>query len=92
MENNSLLLVGQLCNEGYYITFNIDGITIFNHEGKPILKGHMDLLWCINLRKGEPHIPVCAASNVYGLSNTGFLWIIYTRQCSAQPNQPSLKP
>jgi hypothetical protein len=48
MANNSLLSVGKLCNEGYYVTFKIDGITTFNDGGKSILKGNRDLgtgLW-----------------------------------------------
>jgi hypothetical protein len=31
MANNSFLSVGQLCNEGYYVTFKIDSMTNFNH-------------------------------------------------------------
>jgi hypothetical protein len=53
MANNSLLSVGQLCNEGYYVTFKLDGVTIFNSKGHAILKGVRDLgtgLWRINLR------------------------------------------
>jgi hypothetical protein len=42
MANNSLLSVGKLYNEGYYVTFKTDGIKI-NHEGKAILKGLRDL-------------------------------------------------
>jgi hypothetical protein len=42
MANNSLLSVGQLCNEGYYVTFNLDGVTIFNSRGHAILKGVRD--------------------------------------------------
>jgi hypothetical protein len=37
--NNSLLSVGHVYNEGYYVTFKIDGVAIFNSEGKAILKG-----------------------------------------------------
>jgi hypothetical protein len=68
MVNNSLPSVGKLCNEGYYVTFKIDGVIIFNHEVKSILKGLRDLgtgLWCINLRKDKPQIPIAAANNVY---------------------------
>jgi hypothetical protein len=43
MANNSSFSVVKLCNEGYYDTFKIDGVTIFNHGGKAILKGHRDL-------------------------------------------------
>jgi hypothetical protein len=34
MVNTSLLSVGQVCNEGYSITFKIDGVSIFNSIGK----------------------------------------------------------
>jgi hypothetical protein len=43
MVNHSLLSVGQLCNQGYYITFRIDAVTIYNSIGKSILKGKRDL-------------------------------------------------
>jgi hypothetical protein len=39
MENHSFLSVGQLCNEGYYVTVRIDGVTIYNSTGKTILEG-----------------------------------------------------
>jgi hypothetical protein len=76
MANNSLLSVGKLFNEGYYVTFKINGVTIFNHGGKSILKGHRDLgtgLWFINLRKDKPQTPIAASNNVYELRNTGAL-------------------
>jgi hypothetical protein len=44
MANNSLLSVGQLCNEGYHVTFTIDGVAIFNSIGKEIPKGNRDLV------------------------------------------------
>ena len=44
MANNSLLSVCQLFNEGYYVTFNIDGVTIFNDESNAIMKGHRGLV------------------------------------------------
>jgi hypothetical protein len=43
MANNSLLSVGQLCDEGYYVTFKLDCVTIFNSRGHAILKGVRDL-------------------------------------------------
>jgi hypothetical protein len=58
MANNSLLSVGQLCNEGYSVTFTIENITIFNKIGKEILKEIRDLdtgLWRTNLRKEIHH-------------------------------------
>jgi hypothetical protein len=30
MANHSLLSVGQLCNEGYTVTFRIESVTIYN--------------------------------------------------------------
>jgi hypothetical protein len=38
MANNYLLSV--LCNEGFYVTFRIDGVKIYNYASKVILKGH----------------------------------------------------
>jgi hypothetical protein len=74
MENNSLLSVGQLCNEGYYVNFNIYGVKNFNSASKAILKGHRDLgtgLCGINLRSDKPHAQIAEADNVYELLNTG---------------------
>jgi hypothetical protein len=76
MANHCLLSVGQLCNEGYYITFRIDGVTIYNSTGKTILKGQRDLntgLWRTNLRPDKPQPTISAANNVYELHNTGGL-------------------
>jgi hypothetical protein len=76
MANNSFLSVGQLCNEGYYVTFKINSVTIFNHGGKVILKGYRDLgtgLWHINLRKDEPQTQIAALKKIYELRNTGVL-------------------
>jgi hypothetical protein len=70
MAKNSLLSVGQLCNKGYYVTFKIDGVTLFNSASKAILKGHRDLgtgLWRINLRSDKPHTQIAATNNVYEL-------------------------
>jgi hypothetical protein len=76
MADTSLLSVRQLCNEGYYVTFTIDNVTIFNKIGKEILKGLRDLdtgLWRINLRKEIHHNTISAANNVHELHNTGEL-------------------
>jgi hypothetical protein len=76
MVNKSLLSLGKLCNEGYSVTFKIDGLTIFNSIGKAILKGNRDLdtgLWCIHLLKSIPHNPISGANDVYELRNTGAL-------------------
>jgi hypothetical protein len=34
MENNSLLSVGQLCDEGYFVLFSIDEVKILNEKQK----------------------------------------------------------
>jgi hypothetical protein len=56
----SLLSVGQLCNEGYTVTFRIDSVTIHNSREIQILKGARDLdtgLWRINQRKEHQQHP-----------------------------------
>jgi hypothetical protein len=63
-----------MCNEGYYITFRIDGVTIYNSAGKAILKGQRDLntlLWRINLRSDKSQPDIATANSVYELCNTG---------------------
>jgi hypothetical protein len=68
MENHSLLSVGQLCNEGYYVTFRIDAVTIYNSQNAQVLKGARDLdtgLRCINLHKEYQQHPHELANNVY---------------------------
>jgi hypothetical protein len=92
MANNSLLSVGQLCNEGYLVTFKIYGDTIFDSTGKEILKGNRDLdtgLWCINLRKEIPHNPISAANNVYELRTTGALFN-YLHKAMFSPTKAAL--
>jgi hypothetical protein len=52
MARNSLLSVFQLCKKGYFVTFRIDGFTLYNYSSKAILKGHRDLgagFWRIKL-------------------------------------------
>jgi hypothetical protein len=54
MANHSLLSVGQLCNEGYTVTFRNASVTICDSQELQIFKGARDLdtgLWRINLRK-----------------------------------------
>jgi hypothetical protein len=92
MTNNSLLSVGQLCNEGYYVTFKLDGVTIFNSRGHAVLKGVRDLgtgLWRINLRKNEPQSPIALANNVYELRNTGAL-VNYLHKALFSPTKSAL--
>jgi hypothetical protein len=76
MTNHFLLSAGQLCNEGYTVTFRIESVTIYNSQGIQILGGARDLdtgIWQINLCK-EHHQPRQeVANNVYELCNTGAL-------------------
>jgi hypothetical protein len=77
MANHSLLLVGQLCNEGYTVTFRIESFTIHNSQGIPFFGGARDLdtgLWQINLRKKHQQPQQEVANNVYELRNTGALF------------------
>jgi hypothetical protein len=76
MANHSLFSVGQICNEGYSVTFRIDAVTIYNSQNVQILKGARDFdtgLWRINLRKEYQKHPHEVANNVYELRNTGAL-------------------
>jgi hypothetical protein len=92
IENNSLLSVGQLCNEGYYVTFKLDSVTIFNTTDTAILKGIKDLgtgLWRINMRKSVPQSPIANANNVYELRNTGVL-VNYLHKALFSPTKSAL--
>jgi hypothetical protein len=83
MENNSLLSVGQLCDEGYFVLFSIDEVKIVDEKQKIIMKGNRYCatgLWRINLyhkktncniSQNQPQIH--SANNVYALRNTGAL-------------------
>jgi hypothetical protein len=74
--NHSLLSVGQLCNEGYTVTFKNASVTICNSQEFQILSGARDLdtgLWRINLRKENQQPQQAVANNVYELRNTGEL-------------------
>jgi hypothetical protein len=68
MANNSLLSVGQLCDEGYIVTFKQDEVTICDSGKSQILSGPRDLntgLWRINLRQTNNHKPEPIENNVY---------------------------
>jgi hypothetical protein len=77
MANHSLLSVGQLCDEGYIVTFKQALVTICDSEKSQILSGPRDLntgLWRINLKKTNNHIPEPIENNVYELRKTGALF------------------
>jgi hypothetical protein len=73
MDNNSLLSVVQLCDEGYIVTFKQASVTICDSKKSQILSGPRYLntgLWRINLKQTNNHIPETIANNVYELRNT----------------------
>jgi hypothetical protein len=91
MANHSLLLVGQLCNEGYSVTFRIDAVTIYNSQDVQILKGARDLdtgLWRINLRKEYQQHTHEVANNAYDLRNTESLVNYLHKSCSSPQSLP----
>jgi hypothetical protein len=74
MTNHSLISVGQLCNEGYIVTFKQAAVTICDPENSQILNGPRELntsLWRINLKQPNSHITEPIENNVYALRNTG---------------------
>jgi hypothetical protein len=76
MAHHSLLSVGQLCDEGYIVTFRRDTVTICNSDNSELLSGPRDEttgLWRINLKHTNKHKPDTIANNVYELRNTGAL-------------------
>jgi hypothetical protein len=77
MVSHYLFSVGQLCDEGYIVTFKRTSVTICDSEKSQILNGPPDLntgLWRINLKQTNNHIPEPIANNVYELRNTGALF------------------
>jgi hypothetical protein len=71
--NHSLLSVGQLCDEGYRVTFQRATVTICNSEHSELLCGPRDEttgLWRINLNQPKKHKPDPVANNMYELRNT----------------------
>jgi hypothetical protein len=76
MAHHSLLSFGQLCDEGYIVTFKQDTVTICNSDNAKLLSGPRDLntgLWRINLKHTNKHIPDPISNSVYELRNTGAL-------------------
>jgi hypothetical protein len=92
MDNHSLLSVGQLCDEGYIVTFKHASVTVCNSQKSQILKGPRDLdtgLWRINLKQANNHIPDPIANNVYELNNTGAL-VHYLHKALFSPTKYAL--
>jgi hypothetical protein len=101
MKKNSLLSVGQLCDEGYSVMFSISEVTILDSKHKALLKGSQYLdtgLWRINLLQKELQTRSVTANtqtqisddnNVYNLRNTVALVNYMQRLCSAVPSMLS---
>jgi hypothetical protein len=92
MANHSLISVGQVCNEGYSVTFKIDAVTIYNPLGVHILKGAQDLdtgLWRIDLRREHQQHSHEVANDVYELRNTGAL-VNYLHKAMFSPTKSAL--
>jgi hypothetical protein len=92
MANHSLLSVGQLCDEGYTVTFKNASVTICNSQMSQILSGPWDLdtgLWRINLTQDNQHIPQPIENNVYELRNTGAL-VHYLHKALFSPTKSAL--
>jgi hypothetical protein len=92
MANQSLLSVGQLCDEGYIVTFKQASVTICDSEKSQILNGPPDLdtgLWRINFKQTNKHIPDPIANNVYDLRNTGAL-VHYLHKALFSPTKSAM--
>jgi hypothetical protein len=92
MANHSLLSVGQICNKGYSVTFNIDAVTIYNPASVQVLQGARDLntgLWRINLQHDHQQHSSGVANNVYELRNTGEL-VNYLHKATFIPTKSAL--
>jgi hypothetical protein len=92
MANHSLLSVGQLCNEGYIVTFRNASVTICDPQEFQIMSGARDLdtgLWRINLRKDNEQLQQSVATNIYELHNTGAL-VHYLHKALFSPTKYAL--
>jgi hypothetical protein len=92
MSNHSLLSVGQLCDEGYIVTFKQDTVTICDSGDSQILSGPRDLntgLWRINLKQNNNHIPEPISNNVYELRNTRAL-VHYLHKALLSPTKSAM--
>jgi hypothetical protein len=90
--NHSLLSVGQLCKEGYIVTFKQASVTICDSEKAPILSDCQDFhtgLWLINLKQTHNHIPQPIANKVYELRNTGAL-VHYLHKSRFSPTKSAM--
>jgi hypothetical protein len=92
MAHHSLLSVGQLCDEGYRVTFQRDTVTICNSEHSELLRGLRDEttgLWRINLTPPNNHKPDPIANSVCELRNTGAL-VHYLHKALFSPTKAAM--
>jgi hypothetical protein len=92
MARHSLLSVGQLCEEGYIVTFKQAVVTICDPQQSQILSGPRDLntsLWLINLKQTNNHIPEPIENNMYELRNTGAL-VHYLHKALLSPTKSAM--
>jgi hypothetical protein len=92
MAHHSLLSVGQLCDEGYKVTFQRDTVAICNSDNSKLLSGPRDEttgLWRINLTQTDKHKPAPIANNVYELRNIGAL-VHYLHKALFSPTKAAM--
>jgi hypothetical protein len=92
MAHHSLLSVGQLCDEGYIVTFQQDTVTICNSDDSKLLSGPRDAttgLWRINLKQPNKKVPNPISNNVYELRNTGEL-VHYLHKALFSPTKAAM--
>jgi hypothetical protein len=90
--HHSLLSVGQLCDEGYIVTFKQYTVTSCNSESSKLLSGPQDVntgLWRINLKQTNKNIHDPIANNVYELRNTGAL-VHYLHKALFSPTKSAM--
>jgi hypothetical protein len=92
MANHSSLSVGQLCDEGYIVTFKKDTVTICDSGNSQILSGPRDLstgLWRINFKRTNNHTPEPMTNDVYELRISGTL-VHYLHKALFSPTKSAL--
>jgi hypothetical protein len=92
ISNHSLISVGQLCDEGYIVTFKQDTVTICDSGNSQISSGSRDVttgLCRINLKQTNNHIPEPIANNMYELRSTGAL-VHYLHKALFSPTKSAM--
>jgi hypothetical protein len=92
MAHHYLLSFGQLCGEGYIVTFRQDTVTICNSKSSRLLSGPRDVntgLCRINLKQANKHIPDPIENNVYESRNTGAL-VHYLHKALFSPTKSAM--